>query len=427
MASRMYRRWSWCSFLVAAFLTVVGFGANPVLAAKITLKVSLWGDSLTPETKAVFAEYEKLNPDVKIEPLIYPWGEYHDKLLTMVAGKVAPDVMVLSRTYLPAFAEQKLVRPLDDWLNRDYNVRTDIVEMLSGTYKGRMYGIPIWGGPSIMMYNADMFEEAGQVDPGKLAYINSWTWDKVIEMGKKITQDMNGDGQADQTMLPCVHFGWRAQWLHKIWAYGGDMVDLVRNLVLVDKPESIKGLQLWVDMDRVHHITSRPANGNAWEPFATGNQALADAWLTTAVNTARVGTGFRVDIVTSPAGPKGSYHLAGGCPVCVSASTSHPEEAYKFATWYAMESKQWVEGGLPPAVKVLKNEYMTYLGRYFKNPWVVIAAMSSVKPDPEVSLHGLELSDAWYPILKEVAYGTISVQEGVERMAAATKRILGIR
>jgi arabinosaccharide transport system substrate-binding protein len=58
-------------------------------------------------------------------------------------------------------------------------------------YQGKQYGIPTHIGAGLVYYNTELFANAGvNVDDIK-------TWDDFIEIGKKITQDTDGDGTPD--------------------------------------------------------------------------------------------------------------------------------------------------------------------------------------------------------------------------------------
>ena len=74
-------------------------------------------------------------------------------------------------------------------------------EMNSGTWDGHRYGIPIMGGPGIVLVNEDLFQTMGLPTPIEYARNRDWTRD-LIELGKKITRDVDGDGRLDVFALP---------------------------------------------------------------------------------------------------------------------------------------------------------------------------------------------------------------------------------
>ena len=114
---------------------------------------------------------------------------------------------------------------------------------------------------------------------------------------------------------------------------------------VADSPETARGLQLFSDIRWQHHIAPQPGES---ADFFRGTLATYYTWMSETPNRYNtVGGAFTVDLVTMPSGPAGRFHPAGGCPVTVSATTAHPEEAYKFATWFAVDSDELEIAGDP--------------------------------------------------------------------------------
>ena len=65
-----------------------------------------------------------------------------------------------------------------------------------------------------------LFDEAGLVRPNEVYLSGGWTWDTVVEMGKKITRDTNGDGVKDIWMLESPST-WVPDWVAKVHQFGG--------------------------------------------------------------------------------------------------------------------------------------------------------------------------------------------------------------
>jgi ABC-type glycerol-3-phosphate transport system substrate-binding protein len=67
-------------------------------------------------------------------------------------------------------------------------------------WAGKKYGLfegaqtPTGG----LWYNKALLKKENIVDPAELVKKNEWTWDKFLEMCKKLTKDTNGDGKTDQ-------------------------------------------------------------------------------------------------------------------------------------------------------------------------------------------------------------------------------------
>lgn len=394
-------------------------------SAEVKLKAAMWINEV-PEiekTQYILNEYMAANPGVKLELIQQPWDGYHDKMIALAAGGLTPDVMVVSRSYIPSFATNGIIRPVEQWLAREkFDIKRDVAEMQSGTWNGHQYGIPIWGGPAIMAFNEDLFQVMGLPFPSELARNKSWTWDRMIEAGKKLTRDVDGDGRIDIFALAGPGT-WIPDWYTKIRSYGGEVIK--NNRAVIDSPEAQRGLALYKDVSLTYHIAPQP--GDSWGNFEKGTQAMNYVWTAEAPNLAiRVGGAFPIDLVTMPTGPAGMFHVAGGCPVTVSTTTPYPEEAYRFAVWFAMYSDEWKLRGIPASMNVIRREYRSFLGEFFKSPDALIDALSApTDVEPSVSLYTAELTSGWNPILRSLYEGKISPSEATAQIARHINSVLG--
>lgn len=412
------------------FLTLLLVLSLPVMSAAETIKLqfSMWIDGASPgeiaAQQALVAKYSEINPHVEVELYYQGWGGYHDKLLAMAAGGLAPDIIALSRLHVPNFAEHGIIQPIDPWFSQESDdFKSNIFEVLSGTYKGQLYGIPIWGGPTVAEYNADLFERAGLAQPMHLAQQGEWTWDAFVEMGKKITQDVNGDGINDVFMH--ARIGSRAaDWYIKMRSLGADIMT-PDGKASTDIGGIENALEFWSSFAHEHRIA--PVGSGESSSFVAGTEAVYFTWISDVPNHyARATPNFRMELTTPPTGPAGQFTLVGGVPLTISSNTKHPEEAYKFARWYAMESGHWEIRGMPTNLQELATDYHSYLASMVSWPEAVMYAMSGTfSMEPGVGMHFNELNKAWNETLSAVANGTMAPREGAIRMVQSTQRIVG--
>lgn len=410
--------------LLLTLVTCVLLASAATAAEKIKLQFAMWISSSTevPEQIALLEKYMAMNPNVEIELVYQGWSGYHEKMLTLAAGGITPDVMVLSRLHVPNFADSGIIRPIDEWYNQEpESFRNDVMETVSGTYKGKFYGIPIWGGPTVIEYNADLFEQAGVVQPYVLAGQKAWTWDVFVEFGRKITRDINGDGYRDIFMH--AKLGTRAaDWYIKVRSQGADILT-PDGQAYTDVNKLERGLQFYADIAWEYRIA--PV-GSETSNFTQGTEAMYFTWISDVPNHIKgVNQAFKVELTTPPAGPAGLFTLVGGCPIAISSTTPHAYEAYKFAKWYAMESGHWHLRGIPPSMNDMRREYRSYLGAMVSWPEAVVESMAgAISMEPGVGEHFNDFNTAWNAILNEVAKGTIAPREGAIRLIDVTQRIL---
>ena len=131
-----------------------------------------------------------------------------------------------------------------------------------------VYAIPFSTSPFIMIYNADLFAEAGLKDPNEYVAEGTWTWETFRECMKTIKDKtgvygymtVNNAGYSDRTEMNLTPF---------VRGFGGDFwTDDLE--VLIDSPESIAAVQMFHDMVYVDGSVVPPGDESN---FFTGGAA----------------------------------------------------------------------------------------------------------------------------------------------------------
>jgi multiple sugar transport system substrate-binding protein len=111
-------------------------------------------------------EFERLNPEIRVEVQQIPWSAAHEKLLTAYAGGNLPDVFQLGNTWTAEFAA---LRALDDVAVRFGNTgrKDDYFEgaVDSAVVDGRMWAVPWYVDTRILFYRRDLAAAAGIASP----------------------------------------------------------------------------------------------------------------------------------------------------------------------------------------------------------------------------------------------------------------------
>lgn len=414
---------------LAVFALALFVWSGTVFAAtppKIKLTFAIWRNDAThiERTKQMLDEYEKMNPGVEVELIYQAYGGYHEKMTALAATGLTPDVLAISRVYLASYAEAGTIRPIEDFLKQDkIDLAKDVVEVNSGSYKGHIYGIPVAGGPGIFMYNVDMIDSLGLESPAKIARANQWTWDRFYAMGAKITRDIDGNGTID-TFARALNTSLEADWEPAVWSYGGEVISADGTKALLDQPKSIEGLKKWIDMARVMHIA--PQSGEKNSSWASGGRAFEFSWASGTMSAAAAVKGaFKMALVPMPAGPAGMFHVAGGVPLCVSSTTAHPWEAYKFSVWYALQSDEWKLIGIPASLPTLRKDYLDYIRTQFDYPEAIAQAVSNpTRVEASSGIYRDKLLSTWSAGIKKAYEGKASVEEAVAEMTRLSNVIL---
>lgn len=125
--------------------------------------------------------YEKKNPNVSVEAEYQGYDGYYEKIMTTLSSNTAPDIIQLSKEWLPDIQGAKHYLADLSTLPVDLSTLKDNLLEISGTYRGEPNIFPCTvGGSTIVYVNTDFAEQYG-VDLTK-----KYTWDEIKELGKSI-------------------------------------------------------------------------------------------------------------------------------------------------------------------------------------------------------------------------------------------------
>jgi|LSQX01.2.fsa_nt_gb multiple sugar transport system substrate-binding protein len=315
------------------------------------------------------AEFEAENPDIKINWRIAS-GDWMDQMPIWIASGTAPDVFEMWGRQARDWGENGFLLDLAPYVARDFTqeeiddffpISWEASILNLGPRAGVQYGIPSYGNIYTFYYNKTLFDEAGVPHLDVLDQSGDWTWETLIEIGRKLTRS---DGERivqyaleDNSIQHPTARG--AGW---IAAAGGKIFDFPDNPTrfMMDEPEAIQGLQFMQDLIWQYQIVP-PQDMLSQYDFRNGQAAM------------RVeGTGYLArmeifmegrwdfDLGPRPMGPVSrGYYLASDM-FGISGTTKHPEEAWRFVKYLVGEKGMYAHMaimGRGPARKSLYEDY----------------------------------------------------------------------
>ena len=138
----------------------------PAPAAPVTITYLVRTDiqpTLIKWGEQTVEEFQKLNPNIKVEMVGVPWGDYNAKLLAMYAAGTPPEVSANYAAGFATFYANKAIRALDDYIKAD-QVDLSVLEKAaidSITRDGKLWAIPLAHQPVVVFYNKDLLDKAG--------------------------------------------------------------------------------------------------------------------------------------------------------------------------------------------------------------------------------------------------------------------------
>lgn len=241
---------------------------------KVTLKLwHLYPERNEPDTqhaiiKKMAAEFEKKNPNVKVEVL---GNQSADKVLTAITSGQGPDVFLNLWPNISTWSDKGALLDLTD-LTKDADF--DAEDILKGAweraiYKGKKYGVPYNAVSSELFYNKDMLKEAGYDKAPK-------TIEELIEMNDKITKK---DAKGNLTQLGFLpDYPWLDNVLWPV-SFGADWIDEKTNKITFDTPEMRAAYQWQADIYKKYGADNLQKyksgfGDDAQNPFVSGKLAM---------------------------------------------------------------------------------------------------------------------------------------------------------
>ena len=173
--------------------------------------------------------------------MVAAYNDYHTKLLTMIAGGAAPDVMRIDSYYFADFMKVNALKEIGSLAKRDSFDLSSYYQhgIEECTNNNKLFGLP-WGtAPFYMFVNLDVLEKAGVALPSF-----DWTMDDCDRIARAFSK---GSG-ADKVYGLSISLTNVASILPFVWANGGDLLDAGKKNFILDKPAAAQAIQRLVKM-----------------------------------------------------------------------------------------------------------------------------------------------------------------------------------
>ncbi|MDD7306236.1 MAG: sugar ABC transporter substrate-binding protein [Peptoniphilaceae bacterium] len=202
------------------------------------VRIAMWDTNQEKVMKEIVKDFEKANPDIKVQIEMATYKDHFTKLETQSSGSVMPDIFFMNGPNFIKFASNNVLEPLDDLVKSgDIDIKSfpqSLVDLY--TYDGKIYGIPKDWDLTALWYNKELFDKAGVEYP-----TDEWTWDDMAAAAEKLTDEKNGV------------YGIAAQAFTQEGLYdtipqcGGFIISEDMKKSGYDTPEALDGTQRWID------------------------------------------------------------------------------------------------------------------------------------------------------------------------------------
>jgi len=206
------------------------------------------------------------------------------------------------------------------------------------TARGRVYGLPHDVHPVMLTYRRDLMEELG-IDVDKIE-----TWDDFVEVGRKVTKDLDGDGVPDRYMMD-FHMSGGESLRMLIFQRGGAIFDADGGVVF-DSEVVANTIEWYIDQVYGPQRIAFEAGWGQTQMKAMTDGLILFYWTPDwrSYNFTAEGPHLKgkLAVMPVPAWEKGGRRTTtwGGTGVTIAASTKHPELAWELAKYLYFERSQ---------------------------------------------------------------------------------------
>ncbi|MGI6082943.1 MAG: extracellular solute-binding protein [Limnochordia bacterium] len=362
------------------------------------------------ETKA--AEFKELT-GIEVEIIV---GN-QEKFKTMLAGGADPDIHDLPDfDYLALSGYYVDIIPLlkKDGLLRQFN--PGLIKSMSAK-NGALYKVPQGIASVVGFFNRTMFLEAGITPPDRLG--SEYDWEAVIQLGKKLTRDADGDGVPETFGVDRGYAYWRravAQAGGRFYEYD-DQGQPIKSLW--NTPEVEQGLSFVARMWEEGIIPWMRVPRHDEYFFWTGKTGIDIVDATGIIGSYLSQVSFDWDMTLLPAGPKGPIASgAGGYGPNIMASTKHLDEAWEWCKFLFINKSNMEDMmalvGTVPALISAQPAYAAIANLRDKNYQAIFDALNYLPP-PEYGAVPQELS-ARSVNVNDVILGKVPVRQFLQQL-----------
>lgn len=372
------------------------------------------GADTTGSTEKLIKAFEESHPNIKVEYQEMPnsSGQQHDQYVTAFSSKSDEiDVFDADVVWPAEFAQANYALELDRLIDKDGIKMDDYfpATVQAGKFGGKQWAMPKYMDAGLLYYRTDVVKS-----PPK-------TWDELIAAAK--------DGQGKEgtkfgfALQANQYEGLVVNAIEFIASYGGQVID-ENNKVVIDSPESVKGLSKMVEVVNSGITPNNILNFTEPETetaFIEGQTVLARNWpymSKSAADKERSKVLDKVGYSVLPAGDKGSASTLGGYMTMINRYTDEPEAAWEFVKWMTGEEGQTIsatEGGRAPTLKALyDDEKVKQAAPLFGNEEFVKVLHSAV-PRP-VTPNYPKISDIMQIEISKALTKKITPEEAVKNM-----------
>ena len=428
--------------------TTEGGAAEPttvtyLIRSDIGAKMQEWTDR-------ALEDFAGVHPEINVETIGVPWGDYNAKLLALYAAGTPPEVSANYAAGFPTFYANDALSPLDDLIAASGADITNIEQAAldAVTRAGKLWAVPLAHLPTVVYYNADLLEQNEVELPTIDSHDTAWTTDAMLAAASAVAHDLDDPTKAEWGMV----FGTGQLGVHS-WLWGVDPFNSVGGPenteayqtgilteVHYDSPAMVEYMEWLHGLIYEHQVSPRPTDTDAisqtvgW-PMMSGRIGMFISGLWQVTNFKDVQPSWKWGIGVLPYGPSGvNTRPVFNDSWMLSAQASEPEAGWTLLQYLSLENGAKLYAEISGFFPANKNNYNIWFDSTMSIPNLVLSreeleqvtlgSFEHAYPTPGKTLDQYpQLNQAFNQTTGPIWNDEITVPEG---MAAVQEKYLSI-
>jgi multiple sugar transport system substrate-binding protein len=398
-------------------LSLIGCGKQNEVA---NISLMMWDEAQSPVIQQSIDKFNEKNEGKIVASIeLVPWDTYWTKLDASLETKESADVMWMN-VYLPKYATAEVVKPLDEYIEKDKLDLSQYIEGRVNAYNidGKQYALPKGLDTVFVAYNKELFDRYGVEYPQE-----GWTWDDMRTIAAQLRDKIREAGGAEYPIV--MELDDQPSWMNFVVQNGGNYISEDGKTTGMGMDESVEAIQNMVDLMNEELMAPYTvlSETKGTDLFVSGQGGLVfiGSWKASVLESSTLGADSNIGLIQMPALNGSNSSVLGGLGYCLSASSKHPKEAWELIKYITSEESLYneaVNGIDIPAHAKAQEGYV----KNFKNLDAQVILDASVTGFPYQSNGNFEwtsyVNDAVQKALSQIAPVKETLVEGASQAQA---------
>ena len=379
------------------------------------LVFQIWDAGQKAGMEKLTEAYMEEHPDVKIEVQATGWDEYWTKLEASATSNSMPDIFWMHSNQMYKYADNGILADCSDIV--DANSFSDISIANAEGSDGKVYGVPKDKDLVVLVYNKEIFDQAGVAYPD-----DTWTWDNLTEASEKIYEQTGKYGYMAYAHDQIGYWNF-------VYQNGGEILNEDGTKAEYTEKATSDAIKFYVNLQNNDWCPTQEqfANTSATEQFFSGQGAMffAGSWDLANLCSTYTDMNGKWDVAVLPKCPNpesgdGRAVISNSVSYATAAEGKNKDTAMDFLKFLASEEGQKIQGESGVAIPAYNGLEDTWVNTFAENGYDIHPENIIPMFDYSVKYVNNPSRPSWEPKVEQTVLdiyaGNTSVDDGIQNM-----------